>query len=71
MLDEFGLIGGIFLDCFLERGQLILEALEGSFLLSGVEGKGAVIGLEAGDRLFEGLEIDFVHGPIGEEIGGG
>ena len=71
VLDEFGLIGGIFLYGILEGGKVVFEALEGPFLLAGVEGQGALLGLEAGNRLLKRLEIDFVHGPIGEEIGSG
>lgn len=71
MLDEFGLIGGVLLDCFLNHGEVVFEALERAFLLTGVESQGAVLGLESGNRFLKRLEIDFVHGPVGEEIRSG
>ena len=64
LLDEFGLICGVFLNGFLEGGEFVFEAAEGTFLFAGVEGEGAVIGLEAGDRFFERLEIHCVQGRL-------
>ena len=69
VLDEFCLIGGVFLDGVLERCEVVFEALDCAFLLVGVEGEGAVIGLQAGDRFLKRLEIDFMHLAVGEQIG--
>ena len=55
----------------LNHGEVVFEALERAFLLTGVESQGAVLGLESGNRFLKRLEIDLVHRPVGEEIGSG
>jgi len=68
--DQFGLIGGVFLHGLLERGEVVFEAAEGPFLLAGMEGEGAVIGLKMGYGVFQRLEVHLVHRPVAEQIGG-
>ena len=45
LLGQFGLIGGLFLNGFLQGGEFVFEATEGAFLLAGVERKGALVRL--------------------------
>ena len=67
---SFRLTGGVLLDGLLDGGGLVFKVVEGTFLLAGKEGEGTVVGLEAGDRVFQRFEIHLGHRPVEEEVGG-
>jgi len=62
----------VLLDGLLEGDELIFDAANGSFLFAGVEGKGALVCLELGDRLLHRLEIDLraLTAAVADEVGG-
>lgn len=70
LLGEFGLLFGVFLDGFREGGDFVFEEAHGALVLAGVEGEGALIGLEPGDRFLERFEVDWNRVRC-QQVGGG
>ena len=68
VLNQLCLVGGVFLNCLLDRSEVVFEAADGSFLLAGVEGNGSLIALEVSDGYFKRFEVHLMHGVIEKQI---
>ena len=70
LLGEFGLLFGVLLNGFAKGGEFVFEAAHGALVFAGMEGEGALIGLEPGDRFLERLEVHW-NRVCCQQVGGG